>query len=536
MRGIQSLPPDRALEESPRSWRRWIVAIFFAGLCLYGLSMRGTLSRDEEMFFLVAEAIGNRGEVAVGETVFTADSSVTGVDGREYSYFDLGQSLLALPLQQLAHRVGAAFPEGLRPFIERFATNGLGPLAGALTLVLTFLLGLRAGLSRREALVAVLLLAIATPLWFYSRTLFRAPVLAALYCLIALFGLRALERGTVRDGFFAGLALGVAILVKSPSAILGVPLGLLFLWRAPRERKGWVIAAMAAPVLCAVAGVMLYMKARFGIWFGGQPGFEGPFFATPLREGLPGVLLSPGRGLILFCPLVLGLLAIGRAFRRRVAEEWRAGRYDVPVLAITAITITILHAKWKWWTGGICWGPRFLVPILPHLAILVALVLRERPQLVLRSRVFRPIAAAVIAFSIFVQFVGVTTEGRHLTKEPAGPDYRASVEEWQWSTPLSPILWGSPFVAEFTPMPQEVSRGTIQGAGFESILNGSWAIWWVYLYRVGLSPFFLLPAIALALGFVFSLAQILRLEWRASRSSKVTSVSERGRRGSRSPA
>ena len=510
---------------------RWLAAIFLAGLCLYGLTMRGTLSRDEEMFFLVAESIGNRGEVAVGETVFTADSSVTGVDGREYSYFDLGQSLIALPLQQVAHRVGGIFPEGLRPFVERFAANVLGPLAGALTLVLTFLLGLRAGLTRREALVAVLLLAIATPLWFYSRTLFRAPVLAALYCLIALFGLRALERGTVRDGFFAGVALGAAILVKSPSAILGVPLGLLFLWRAPRERKGWVIAAMAAPVLCAVGGVMLYMKARFGVWFGGQPGFEGPFFATPLREGLVGVLFSPGRGLVWFCPLVLGLLACGRAFRERVTSEWRAGRYDVPVLAISALTITILHAKWKWWTGGICWGPRFLVPILPHLAILIALIIRERPAMLLRSRVFRPVAAAVIAFSIFVQFVGVTTEGRHLTKEPAGPDYRASVEEWQWSTPLSPTLWASPFIAEFSPMPQEVNRGTIQGTGFESILNGSWAVWWVYLYRVGLSPFFLVPAALLALGLLLSLTEIARLEWRAGAMTRTALAGSPDRSG-----
>jgi len=88
-----------------------------------------------------------------------------------------------------------------------------------------------------------------------------------------------------------------------------------------------------------------------------QEAFSAPFF-----QGLYGLTLSPGKGLLWYTPLFFASLAAWPAFFRRHRIE--------ALLAAAVVVVNILfYAPWYLWWGGHSWGPRFLVTVLPFAAL-----------------------------------------------------------------------------------------------------------------------------------------------------------------------
>ena len=84
--------------------------------------------------------------------------------------------------------------------------------------------------------------------------------------------------------------------------------------------------------------------------------------------GLAGVLFSPGRGLLVYCPFLLFALAGIHRWRtwNRGAQVWLlsiSAAYCVAHLIVVSLIAT-------WW-GGQCWGPRYLTGIMPFLTLLI---------------------------------------------------------------------------------------------------------------------------------------------------------------------
>jgi len=97
----------------------------------------------------------------------------------------------------------------------------------------------------------------------------------------------------------------------------------------------------------------------------------------PFRGGIPGLLLSPGKGLLYYAPLCI--LAL---FHQ---DEWR---FWTPfVLSL------VFHGMLHDWTGGTGWGPRFLFTSLPFL--LIPLCRRGAA-----GRLFLPAALAGLAVAL----------------------------------------------------------------------------------------------------------------------------------------
>jgi hypothetical protein len=104
-------------------------------------------------------------------------------------------------------------------------------------------------------------------------------------------------------------------------------------------------------------------SARYGsIWESGY--VETETFTAPWLFGIGGLLAGPARGFFWYSPmLLLSFWGIGW-FRDRC--RWLLGSIG----AISLIYL-LLYGKWYMWHGGYSWGPRFLVPLLPLLALLV---------------------------------------------------------------------------------------------------------------------------------------------------------------------
>lgn len=300
----------------------------------------------------------------------TPPQNTLGIDGNLYSKKGLGISLAALPvfaLKRLWPQLGAI---QLALLTNAFFT--------AITAYLFYQVVITLNFSTTTATLGALTLGLATPLWPYARTLFSEP-LAALGLCLALLGVFQQRRqaaptsqwAAVRPLFWASCGLALLVLARSANAIL-VPPFLAYLLRTTRLQRATrlrflltppAVIAFGLPLGGAVLITLLYNYVRFHTWLTfPQASFEA--FSTPLLTGLAGLLISPGKGLLWYMPVML-LLFWG-------LSAWRTtGRFDEYALATTLFLIALIfYAKWYDWTGGRTWGPRLLMMTIPALLLL----------------------------------------------------------------------------------------------------------------------------------------------------------------------
>src|SRR5262249_13928683 len=115
------------------------------------------------------------------------------------------------------------------------------------------------------------------------------------------------------------------------------------------------------PITVSIGLLLFHDWIRFGSPL--DTGYDFSTFQTPILKGASILLLSPSFGLVWFFPAAL--LAIGGS-----VVSYR--RTPLATLAIAGLVISqvVLYARW-WAVWGALWGPRFLVPVIPALALLL---------------------------------------------------------------------------------------------------------------------------------------------------------------------
>ena len=154
---------------------------------------------------------------------------------------------------------------------------------------------------------------------------------------------------------------------------------------------------------------------------------------TPhLLEALAGNLISPGRGLLLFSP-VLGLAVVGIALKLRART---LDGIDV-VLAASVVAHWLAISSFPRWWGGDAFGPRFFADMVPFLVMLslpvVSALAGAAPA---RGRVVAVGACAVLlAVSVAVNFAGAYQPSTWCWNViPANLDARPE-RLWSWRDP-----------------------------------------------------------------------------------------------------
>jgi hypothetical protein len=262
----------------------------------------------------------------------------------------------------------------------------LNPLVTAATAVVLYTLARRLDYRPRAAFALGLVYGLGTFAIAYTRTLFGEP-LAALLLLVAV--LWAHDGRVARAGAALGLLVGVntvySVMIPIVGAYLFMPhtrvagAGFTALAVTGRsEGRPYNLAAIARrllafllPLALAAALLAVYNAARFGSPLSSGYHFaEGEGFTRPILTGLYGLFLSPFRGLFLYNPILLLAIPGWWMLRQRDARlAWL-------MLALVA-ACALAFAGWWSWHGGIVWGPRFLIPVLPLAALMLAPVVER---------------------------------------------------------------------------------------------------------------------------------------------------------------
>jgi hypothetical protein len=336
---------------------------------------------DESGVFEPARSLVLRGDTAVGpgQHVFP------GQDGRLYSHFAIGQSLLVLPLAAAGEAIARVVPapvlaqaigrahDGYLDTVEDpaiFLASLYPPLATGALVALFFCFERRLGASRRAALVAAALLGAST----YVATLsvfFLAHTTEALAILGSLLALHAWRR----SGSLRALALGSAlaaslVLIRVPSAVAIPALagyGLFTLVErlraSPPPSLPRVAAAVLAPALAAAALHLAVNRAQWGTWIASPMLAQAPLLEGSLWQGLYGLLLSPGASLFVYSPLLLLLPLMLPGF-------WRTHRAECVAVLALAASFLLVCGRFVFWHG--LWsapGPRYLFALVPLLLL-----------------------------------------------------------------------------------------------------------------------------------------------------------------------
>lgn len=401
------------------------------GLALFGFSLSLCLlvapyhlsSPDSELYFRTTQSLAQLKGLAIEplatEAVPVVDETgrvvpVTietfgtskGLDGREYSQYGIGLPLAGVPFYWIAE-----LTEPLVPFPanvwRRVCVSTVNALVTALLAWVVYRWASFATGETRAGLIAGLLFTTATYGFEQSKYLYSEP-LAGL-CLLAGAWLLDADRKASRTGrlLLAGALIGSAILTRLDSLVAG--LGFVALLWLPNRGETLDLKAQAqrtlitaGPVLlalCIIGGLnYLHFGSAFSTGYGDQA--EGFNFNTPLLVGLQGLLLSTGRGLLIYSPLfILTPIALVRLAKMRRTTAW--------AIFLVSLGFIITMAKWQNWEGGWCWGPRHICQIAAFWSVPLAVFFTRGVKW---GGAKLALLAALVVVSVFVQFLGLSQD------------------------------------------------------------------------------------------------------------------------------
>ena len=303
-------------------------------------------------------------------------------------------------------------------------------LLTAATALLIFLMA-RRFVAPWPAALAALAFGLGSCAWSVSsQALWQHPVNSFFLALGAYFLIALPERP--RCAAYCGAALGMAVLCRPPSALVAICIGGYLLWTNRRALVPYVAGGLPFALILAAYnnyyfgspfefGQTVASKAIALQWQGSED-----LWSAPLWESLPGLFISPSRGLAFYSPVLL--FAFWGA-----AVALRTPRYRplLPLFASAALLI-VVAAKWWDWFGGTCYGYRSIVDAAPFLTLLLIPVIER----IVADRRLLGLFAGLLLWSGTVQFVGAYAYNavgwNQQWAEYENPD-KASL--WRWDHP-----------------------------------------------------------------------------------------------------
>jgi hypothetical protein len=385
---LGAVPAD--MDGLAASIRRWLppVMLLFGGLLVFCLAYFSPVSNDRSdprFTLLVSQALVEHGTIRLDAYADVVQPRldepenawvIVRQDGHFYNYFPIGPSLFSAPA---VWAVNLLDKDMANPWHSRPMQNILSALLCLATFLLLFSLcreyvgwGASLVISLVSMLGSSLISTMGTALWNIDFAVFFAT--------LALLLIVRLDHGRARpwEPFLIGFLL-FCIYISRPSASTFIIVALAYLLWRHRDRFLRVAITALVPLLL----FSLWSWWEFGslapIYYAAAARFQA--HASSPWLALYGHLLSPSRGLFVFSPFVVLVLA-GVIWRfKRLAKRpmiWFAMAWFVLAIA-AASTMT------RWW-GGWSFGSRILTEGLPAVVLLTALLWQDISEGLSRTR------------------------------------------------------------------------------------------------------------------------------------------------------
>ncbi len=363
--------------------RRKTEILIFAMLFVAGASFHHLIEYDNtaSRYFLLG-AIVDYGTLNIDAfQMGTIDKAM--FNGHYYSSKAPGASFLGMPVYwSLRHLTPLRYSnplEQLELYIVRLMTTTL--LFALLGLVM-YRLAMFCGASSRHAFFMVIAYGFGSIALLHA-TLFSGHQIAAslsFFSFAMLVCLSGNEKNTGREqgvyGFLAGLFAGFAVITDYTAVVIAIGLAIYAI--TSRMSVGQKVGFLSGGFVWILV-LATYNLACFGHPFsfsyehqvyeyfkeGSSHGILG--IGLPRPGPMMSLLFSPARGLFFIMPvLLLSLWGIARMFTGR-----QYSREAILIIVIIAGSLLFV-AGFYGWHGGLTFGPRYLVPILPFLAFPIA--------------------------------------------------------------------------------------------------------------------------------------------------------------------
>lgn len=349
--------------------------------------------------FQLADGVGNisHGNIATNEY------------GERYSVYAPGQILLftpgALVAENVTNRTIIA-PHYIAELINSF----IGLAVHCLTGFGVFLAAKGIGRTRREAICLSLIFVFATFNLPSSRDGYEHTYEAFFVIFSYVIAILHSNRTKILPDdkakhllVISGFLLAVGVLFR-PTTVLALP-GLFIICGNLKGATKVLVGLLPGLVILGI-----YNSLRFGspletgyqqAWMVANPGLVNTFDLSQMVRQSLYLWGSPGKGMLFFSPILLALLL-------QPLLTWRENSAIVSSVLITASLYTLFYgANFAWHGSAWCWGPRYLIPLMPLLVLLLPL-----PN---GSSLVGRLTAGLAIFSLVVQIGAVITNyKRHL--------------------------------------------------------------------------------------------------------------------------
>lgn len=495
-----------------------LIFLFFLSVNLLFTGGR-IASSDETAYFLEAQSVIERGTLAIPTGI--VDNGAFGVDGRFYVGGGVGYTILGAPMYALGLFVVKILPipEMYSLFVLKGFFTLINPILCALigVLMIHYMRGMAE--SWRFAFLWSAALLFTTNLFVYAKSSMRDPLIT-LCVLVAVMEIYEYSRTSLKKHLHtAGVAVGWLVLIK-PSFLLFVPVfGLYLLWVLHDARiriAEWVRSAQViAPLFIFTAWVTIFIGLAIaynwlifgGPFTSGYAKIQNPF-SNPLWVGIYGLLFSSGKSFFLYAPLTILIFPAASFFVKKERKLFT-------VIMVLSVVFIFLHAKFVAWAGDGSWGPRYLLPLLPLLFIVIGLYAYET---ISQSRILRFIIKTLAVLGIIIQFGGLTVY--------LGSYYRY-LGEYPYTREFSDpeFLYKSHFVPNYSPV---VGHWELMGVAIRKHWDGEIGIfsirasderiplseedrtkvmylidyWFMYLYYAGASKTIVMLAVVMMILLV----------------------------------
>ena len=281
----------------------------------------------------------------------------------------------------------------------------------SLTCVVIFCFAFDLYRSKKIAFAVSLIFAVCSFVWPYNTTFWVQPLQALVLIASSFFMYKSLhynssyichyaQSNNKKKGYYlaalGGLFLGLSVFAHPTSVILvpGFVAYFILAQRTNKNLKSVVYFLALLSIILFFVGLVNYL--RFGSFTEFGYGYFASLSTHDGWRGLVGLIVSPGAGLILFFPLAI-LLPLG--FKYMYQKNKALFLLFAFIIVLNWLDIGTLSFNFEplSWSGGVAWGPRYFVAILPFITLILGSILTN-----LKKRLFMKTLVISLCIAGFV--------------------------------------------------------------------------------------------------------------------------------------